>query len=114
MAHELPVVSFDLAETLRCAGPAVRPVTWLGTPEVDAKAFALAVVDLIDDPERSEAMGRQGRARIENGMGWPTQAAAYVRALDRLVGRDHPSDEPAAGVPAITRPSTRSRDLQGV
>ncbi len=62
MAHEVPVVSFDLAETLRSAGPAVRPVTWLGTPEVDAKAFALAIVDLLDDPERSTAMGRQGRA----------------------------------------------------
>ena len=73
MAHEVPVVSFDLAETLRCAGPAVRPVTWLGAPEVDAKAFGLAIVDLLDDPERSTAMGRQGRARIENGMGWPTR-----------------------------------------
>ena len=114
MAHELPVVSFDLAETLRCAGPAVRPVTWLGSPEVDAKAFALAIVDLLDDPERGQAMGRQGRARIENGMGWPSQATAYVRALDRLVGRDHLPDQPAAGTPATARPSTRSRDLQGV
>ncbi len=114
MAHEVPVVSFDLTETLRSGGPAVHSVTWTGVPEVDAKAFGLAIVDLLDDVDRSEAMGRQGRARIENGMGWPTQAVAYVRAFDRLVGRDHSADELAAGTPATIRPSTRSRDLQGV
>ncbi len=114
MAHDLPVVSFDLAETMRCAGPAVRAVTWLGAPEVDAKSFALAIVDLLDDPERSAAMGHEGRARIENGMGWPTQAAAYVGALDALVGRDHPSDDASAAAPATTRPSIPSSDLQGV
>jgi hypothetical protein len=58
-------------------------------------------------------MGRLGRARIENGMGWPTQAAGYVAAYDRLVGRT-PSVDVGAGVPVQTRPSTRSRDLQGV
>ncbi|HET6952696.1 MAG TPA: exopolysaccharide biosynthesis polyprenyl glycosylphosphotransferase [Acidimicrobiales bacterium] len=113
MAHELPVVSFDLSETLRAAGPATSQVTWLGNPEADAKAFGLAVVDLLDDPDRSTAMGRLGRARIENGMGWPTQAANYVAAYDRLVGRT-PAVDAGAGVPVQTRPSTRSRDLQGV
>jgi len=113
MAHELPVVSFDLAETLQAAGPATQPVTWLGNPEADAKAFGLAIVEMIDDPERGEAMGRLGRARIENGMGWPSQAAGYVAAYDRLVGRTRRA---AAGtdVHVRTRPSTRSRDLQGV
>jgi lipopolysaccharide/colanic/teichoic acid biosynthesis glycosyltransferase/glycosyltransferase involved in cell wall biosynthesis len=113
MAHEVPVVSFDLSETLRAAGPATSQVTWLGNPEVDAKAFGLAIVDIVDDPDRSTAMGRLGRARIENGMGWPTQAAGYVAAYDRLVGRA-PSVDDGAGVPVQTRPSTRSRDLQGV
>jgi exopolysaccharide biosynthesis polyprenyl glycosylphosphotransferase len=113
MAHDLPVVSFDLAETLRAAGPATHHVTWLGNPEADAKAFGLAIVELLDDPDRSEAMGRLGRARIENGMGWPTQAADYVAAYDRLVGRT-PRAAVGADVPVLTRPSTRSRDLQGV
>ena len=38
-------------------------------------------------------MGRHGRARIENGMGWPTQAAGYVAAYDRLVGRNPSADD---------------------
>jgi exopolysaccharide biosynthesis polyprenyl glycosylphosphotransferase len=113
MAHELPVVSFDLSETLRAAGPSTSHVTWLGNPEVDAKAFGLAIVELLDDPDRSSAMGRLGRARIENGMGWPSQAANYVAAYHRLVGRTRPV-EVAVDSPVRTLPSTRSRDLQGV
>jgi glycosyltransferase involved in cell wall biosynthesis len=113
MAHELPVVSFDLSETLRAAGPSTSHVMWLGNPEVDAKAFGLAIVELLDDPDRSSAMGRLGRARIENGMGWPSQAANYVAAYHRLVGRTRPV-EVAVDSPVRTLPSTRSRDLQGV
>ncbi|HEY7070361.1 MAG TPA: exopolysaccharide biosynthesis polyprenyl glycosylphosphotransferase [Acidimicrobiales bacterium] len=113
MAHELPVVSFDLAETLRAAGPATQPVTWLGNTEADAKAYGLAIVDVLDDTEKGMAMGRLGRARIENGMGWPTQAAGYVAAYDRLVGRT-PQVDDGADRPTRSLPSTRSRDLQGV
>ncbi len=113
MAHELPVVSFDLTETLRSAGPASHPVTWVGNPEVDAKAFGLAIVELLDDPDRSTAMGRLGRFRIENGMGWPSQRDGYVAAFDRLVGRT-PRVDDRAGALVQTLPSTRSRDLQGV
>jgi exopolysaccharide biosynthesis polyprenyl glycosylphosphotransferase len=113
MAHELPVVSFDLAETLLAAGPATQPVTWLGNAEADAKAFGLAVVDVLDDTEKGMAMGRLGRARIENGMGWPTQAAGYVAAYDRLVGRT-PAVVDGVDTPTRSLPSTRSRDLQGV
>jgi glycosyltransferase involved in cell wall biosynthesis len=113
MAHELPVVSFDLAESLRSAGPAAQPVTWLGNTGADAKAFGLAIVELLDDPERSSAMGRLGRARIENGMGWPTQAANYIKAYDHLVGRTRRASVDV-DVPVRTLPSTRSRDLQGV
>jgi exopolysaccharide biosynthesis polyprenyl glycosylphosphotransferase len=113
MAHELPVVSFDLAESLRSAGPAAQSVTWLGNTEADAKAFGLAIVELLDDPDRSTAMGRLGRARIENGMGWPTQAANYIQAYDHLVGRTR-GVAVDVDVPVRSLPSTRSRDLQGV
>lgn len=113
MAHELPVISFDLTETLRSAGPAAHHVSWLGNPEVDAKSFALAIVELLDDPDRCAAMGRHGRARIETSMGWPTQEAGYVGAFDRLVGRTSPATDRVI-TPVQTLPSTRSRDLQGV
>ena len=49
-------------------------------------------------------MGRLGRARIENGMGWPTQAAGYVAAYDRLVGRT-PSAGTGDAAPTRTLPS---------
>jgi glycosyltransferase involved in cell wall biosynthesis len=87
MAHALPVVSFNLTETQTAAGPAAKYVPWRGDPEADARAFAEAVVDLLDNPDRARAMGRLGRARIESELGWPTQATRYVEAYDRLLGR---------------------------
>jgi len=94
MAHRIPVVSFDLNETQKTAGSAGRYVAWKGDPAADHRAYALAIVELLDDPERRIAMGRDGRARIENGLGWPTQAARYIEAYDRLLGREVQTPEP--------------------
>jgi glycosyltransferase involved in cell wall biosynthesis len=88
MAHRIPVVSFDLDETQKSAGSAGRYVTWAGDPEVDQRGYALAILELLDDPERRALMGRDGRERIENGLGWPVQAAQYIGAYDRLLGRE--------------------------
>jgi glycosyltransferase involved in cell wall biosynthesis len=87
MAHALPVVSFDLAETQVTAGPSSKYVPWRGDPEADAHAFAEAIVDLLDNPDRASAMGRLGRTRIESELGWPTQATRYVEVYDRLFDR---------------------------
>lgn len=88
MAHRLPIVSFDLEESARSAGPAGSFVTWTGDEAADRNAYVDAILELLDDPERRAVMGRTGRARIENGLGWPTQAARYVAAYDRLTERD--------------------------
>jgi glycosyltransferase involved in cell wall biosynthesis len=90
MAHRLPVVSFNLAETQSTAGPAAQFVPWSGDAQADARAFAQAICGLLDDPVRCRAMGRHGRIRIEDDLGWPTQAARYVEAYDRLLGRERP------------------------
>lgn len=90
MAHRLPVVAFDLHESARSAGPAGRFVRWTGDEAADRRAYADAILELLDDPERRAAMGRAGRARIEDGLGWPAQAARYVAAYDRLTGRRAP------------------------
>jgi glycosyltransferase involved in cell wall biosynthesis len=90
MAYSLPVVSFDLGETQRAAGPAAHYVTWRGDQREDVRDFAHAVVDLLDDPVRAQAMGRHGRRRIVTRLGWPAQAASYVEAYDRLLGRRRP------------------------
>jgi glycosyltransferase involved in cell wall biosynthesis len=87
MAHRLAVVSFDLAETQSTAGPAARYVGWTGDPAADARSFAGAIDALLEDPARRRAMGREGRRRIEGELGWPTQAARYVEAYDRLLER---------------------------
>ncbi len=103
MSHELPVVSFDLAETQRAAGDAADYVRWSGDRDRDASALANAIVALLDDLPRRIEMGRAGRARIVDGLGWPDQAARYVDAYDRLLGRREPAlappDRPSATDP---------------
>jgi len=94
MAHELPVVSFDLAETQNAAGEAAHYVHWSGDPSGDARSLAKAIVALLDDPLRRSAMGHRGRARIVDGLGWPDQAVRYVRAYDRLLGLPEPATAP--------------------
>ena len=51
----------------------------------DPEAFAQAVGDLLDDPRRRAVMGREGRRRIEDGLGWPHQAEAYRGVYDALL-----------------------------
>jgi glycosyltransferase involved in cell wall biosynthesis len=83
MACGLPVVAFDLHETRISAGDAA-----VYAPDDDPRAFAKAIVSLLDEPETRAEMGKRGRRAIENELGWPTQAAKYVAAYDRLFGRD--------------------------
>lgn len=82
MAYALPVVAFDLAETrVSAQGAAVY------AEANDVRAFAKAIVELLDAPERREEMGREGRARVEDTLAWSHQRAAYVGVYDRLLGR---------------------------
>ncbi len=89
MAFRLPVVAFDLRETRVSAAEAA---VYVEPNKVDA--FAKAIVELVDDPERRAEMGRIGRARVENELAWSHQQKAYVAAYDELIGR---SDRSADG-----------------
>jgi glycosyltransferase involved in cell wall biosynthesis len=82
MAFELPVVAFDLKETRFSAGDAAVYVK----PN-DVEEFAAAIAALLDDPDRRAAMGRAGRRRVEETLGWPLQVPAYVEVFDELTGR---------------------------
>ncbi len=82
MAFGLPVIAFDLKETRVSAGEAA-----LYVESGDVAAYGAAVVQLLDDAEQREAMGRVGRLRIEGGLGWPDQRDAYIGVYDTLVGR---------------------------
>ena len=82
MAFGLPVVAFDLVETRVSAGEAAVYV-----PDGDIAAYARAVVDLVDDPDRCTQMGRLGRHRVETELGWPHQRQAYLGVYDGLTRR---------------------------
>jgi glycosyltransferase involved in cell wall biosynthesis len=80
MAFELPVVAFDLKETRVSAGSAA-----VYAPPNDTDAFASAILELLDDPERRAQMGRQGRERVERDLAWPHQAPRYLSIYESLV-----------------------------
>jgi glycosyltransferase involved in cell wall biosynthesis len=87
MAYELPVVAFDLRETRVSAGDAAVYVT----PN-DVRAYAKAIVDLIDDEPRRVKLGKTGRMRIEQELAWSHQRRAYLDVYERLLdgGQGHP------------------------
>lgn len=84
MAFGLPVVAFDLKETRVSAGNAASYVE-----SGDVAAYAKEIVELLDNPGKRDSMGRLGRLRIEEELGWPYQRDAYIGVYDELVGR-HP------------------------
>jgi glycosyltransferase involved in cell wall biosynthesis len=96
MAFGMPVVAFDLKETRVSANGAGCYVA-----SGDVAAYARAIVALLDDDEKREDMGREGRLRIEKELGWPHQRDAYVGVFDRLVGRTR------TDAAAQTRPQAR-------
>jgi glycosyltransferase involved in cell wall biosynthesis len=86
MAFEMPVVAFDLKETRVSANGAGSYV-----PSGDVAAYARVMVELLDDDDKRQDMGREGRLRIEKELGWPHQRDAYVGVYDQLAGRTSPS-----------------------
>jgi glycosyltransferase involved in cell wall biosynthesis len=79
MAFELPVVAFDLKETRVSAGDAATYVV----PN-DVAAYAHAIGELLDDPERRRSMGEHGRQRVVEVLAWRHQSPRYVSAYERL------------------------------
>jgi glycosyltransferase involved in cell wall biosynthesis len=80
MAFELPVVAFDLKETRVSAAEAaayVRPN--------DVAAYARAICELLDDPDRRRLMGQTGRKRVVDVLAWQHQSPHYVATFERLL-----------------------------
>jgi glycosyltransferase involved in cell wall biosynthesis len=86
MAFELPVVAFDLRETRVSAGDAAVYVPPTGSPEQDVRDYAKAIVDLIDDAENRQRMGKLGRVRVEDELAWTHSARAYLGVYQRVAG----------------------------
>ncbi|HJR26282.1 MAG TPA: glycosyltransferase, partial [Acidimicrobiales bacterium] len=81
MAFGLPVVAFDLPETMVSGGDGA-----VYARGGDVPAFAAAVAALLDDGPLRRAMGAAARHRVETVLAWPHQAEAYVGVYDRLLG----------------------------
>jgi len=75
MAIGKPIVAFDLCETRYTAQDAACYVS-----PGDLRGFGEAIVDLLDDPERSRQIGIKGRQRILGELGWEHQSQNLFRA----------------------------------
>lgn len=82
MAMSRPLVSFDLVETRVSAADAAIYV-----PANDEAAFAVALSDLLNDPERRARMGAFGRARVEGELSWNTSRRNLIGFYDDLFAR---------------------------
>ncbi|MGZ8375715.1 MAG: glycosyltransferase family 4 protein [Gemmatirosa sp.] len=58
----------------------------LVVPPDDPRALARAIRELVDDPERAEAMGRRGRALVEDEYNWERESAKLLALYERLAG----------------------------
>ena len=65
MAMARPLVSFDLTEARVSAGDAA-----VYAPANEEAAFAVAIDDLLNDPDRRKHMGVYGRQRVERELSW--------------------------------------------
>lgn len=81
MALELPIVAFDVDETRNSAGDAAAYAH-----NNDPTDYARLIDELLGDPNRRAAMGKEGRARIEGGLAWDHQRETYVGVYDALLG----------------------------
>jgi glycosyltransferase involved in cell wall biosynthesis len=81
MAHELPVVAFDLVETRVSAQDAAVYARPNSTED-----FGDAILALLDDEPRRKEMGHVGRARVEEVLAWRCQVPAYVNLYRELIG----------------------------
>lgn len=104
MALGRPVVSFDLTESRVSAGTAA-----VYAPADDTHRFAQAILGLLRDPARREAMGRVGRARVEGELSWTHSQRNLLAAYRAVLGRKAPPPLPApveqpAAVPPMAAP----------
>jgi glycosyltransferase involved in cell wall biosynthesis len=82
MAMARPLVSFDLVEArVSAAGAAVY------VPANDEAAFAAAIDDLLDDPDRRKSMGVHGRQRVERELSWDTSRKNLLAFYEDVFAR---------------------------
>lgn len=93
MAFRLPVVAFDLAETVVSAGEGAVYVHG-----DDVKSFAQAIVDLLAAPAERNRRGQIARERVEEHLSWQHQRQHYLAVMERHVAERRPHGAPQSGV----------------
>lgn len=81
LAMSCPVVAYDLRESRRAAGEAAV----YAVPN-DVSSFARRIDELLDDPDRRAAMGRIGRARVEQALSWERSEMELLSAYRKVLG----------------------------
>ena len=86
MAMGRPLVTFDLREARVSAADAAVYV-----PANDVDAFAVAINDLLNDPDRRTRMGEIGRQRVVEKLSWDASERELLDFYAKLTGRarDH-------------------------
>ena len=106
MALGRPVVSFDLTESRVSAGTAA-----VYAPADDIHRFAQAILGLLRDPARREAMGRVGRARVEGELSWEHSQRNLLAAYRAALGSKAPPPRPLAPSKVAAPPAAPARRL---
>jgi glycosyltransferase involved in cell wall biosynthesis len=89
MALGKPIVAFDLPEHRFTAQNAAVYV-----PPNDEGAFARAIAELMDDPDRRAALGAFGRFRIKTQLAWEFSVPHLLSAYRAVLGSSAASREP--------------------
>lgn len=95
MAMGRPIVSFDLREARVSAGESAIYVH-----DADTAAFASAISDLLDDPDRRARMGRAGRERVERELSWDCSRRHLVEFYAGVVDTNSKRDSNVAHGPS--------------
>jgi glycosyltransferase involved in cell wall biosynthesis len=89
MSLTKPVVAFDLHEHRFTARQAAVYV-----PNNDERAFAQAIAELMDDPQRRKILGEFGRCRIEKELAWDFSIPNLLDAYRTVLAAPRASDQP--------------------
>jgi glycosyltransferase involved in cell wall biosynthesis len=79
MSHGIPLVGFNLTETIRSAGDATIYAT-----NNDPKDLARLVAELCDDPDRRARVGQKVQVRAKSVLDWRSKAIALRAAYDKV------------------------------
>lgn len=92
---------FKLLEALACGCPVISTTVGAeGLGAVDGehmllrdtpRAFAEAIIELLENPALGERLGRQGRAWVEENHAWTSSAARLREVYNQLIGHEDPT-----------------------